>query len=238
MTLSIYPIKDGLHLNLSALLAGREQDVFVGRYFTNHYSWSNSFDQSNELRVEATLRIPVLRCEVGVSQSVQNNLIYFGRNAIPQQYASALSISALTLNHSLDFKGINLHHRMLMQLSSDESVVSVPLFAVSAAYYYERDLVKNVLHMQLGVDWQYCLPFNGYEYDPSVGMFHTSSVRQGGYLWVDPFVAFRWKRATPFIKWEHALQGMIEGNTSYFSAVHYPRNARVFKFGLSWKFFD
>jgi hypothetical protein len=238
MTLSVYPIRDGLHLNLSALLAGREQDVFVGTYFTNHYSWSNSFDQSNELRVEAKLLIPALHGEVGVSQSIQNNLIYFGSDAIPRQYAGALSISALTLNHYLDFKGINLHHRMLMQLSSDESAVSVPLFAVSAAYYYECDLVKNVLRMQLGVDWQYCTLFNGYEYNPSIGMFHTSSVQQGGYLWVDPFVAFRWKRATPFIKWEHALQGMIEGNTAYFAAVHYPRNERVFKFGLSWKFFD
>jgi hypothetical protein len=238
MTLSIYPVKDGLHLKLGALLAGRTQDVFIGSYFTNHYSWSNSFDQSQELRLEAALLIPTLRCEVGASQSILNNFVYFGSNAIPQQYAEALSISALTLNQKLDFRGINIHHRILMQVSSNKDVVSVPLLAVSATYYYERDLVKNVLRMQLGVDWQYNTRFNGYEYNPSVGMFHTSSVQLGGYLWADAFVAFRWKRATPFIKWEHAIQGLIEGNTSYFSAVHYPRNERVFKFGVSWKFFD
>jgi hypothetical protein len=238
MTLSIYPIKDGLHLQLGALLAGREQDVFIDRYFTNHYSWDCSFEQSNELRVEAKLLVPAIRCEVGVSQSVQNNFVYFGNDAQPQQLPGALSVSALTLNHALDFKGLNLHHRALMQLSSNEQVVSVPLFAVSATYYYERVLVKNVLSAQLGVDWQYCTPFNGYGYNPSVGMFHTSSVQMGGYLWADAFLAFRWKRTTPFIKWEHATQGLLEGNTSYFSAVHYPRNERVFKFGLSWKFFD
>ncbi|MDR0712278.1 MAG: putative porin [Prevotellaceae bacterium] len=238
MTLSIYPIKEGLHLTLGALLAGREQDVFISRYFTNHYSWSNDFDQNTELRVEAKLRVPSIRCEVGVSQSIQNNFIYFGSDAIPYQYSDALSVSALTLTQDLDFKGINIRHRALMQLSSNEDIVSVPLFAVSATYYYERDLVKNVLRMQLGVDWQYSTRFNGYEYNPSVGMFHTSSVQQGGYLWLDAFVAFRWKRATPFIKWEHATQGLIEGNTNYFAAVHYPRNERVFKFGLSWKFFD
>jgi hypothetical protein len=238
MTLSIYPVKDGLHLKLGALLAGHAQDVFIGRYFTNHYSWSNSFDQNQELRVEATLLIPAIRCEAGVSQSIQNNFIYFGSGAIPQQYSDALSISAVTLNQKLDFKGINIHHRMLMQVSSNENVASVPLFAVSATYYYERDLIKNVLRAQLGVDWQYCTRFNGYEYNPAVGMFHTSNVQLGGYLWADAFVAFRWKRATPFIKWEHAIQDLIEGNTSYFSAVHYPRNQRVFKFGVSWKFFD
>ncbi|MDR3366414.1 MAG: putative porin [Prevotellaceae bacterium] len=238
MTLSVYPIKDGLHLQLGALLAGREQDIFISRYFTNHYSWSNNFDQSNELRVEAKLHIPAIFCEVGVSQSIRNNFIYFDTTAHPKQYANALSISALTLGQKLEFKGINIHHRVLVQLSSNEQILSVPLFAVSAAYYYERDLVKNVLRVQLGVDWQYCTPFNGYEYNPSVGMFHTSPVQQGGYLWADAFVAFRWKRATPFIKWEHASQDLLEGNTRYFSAVHYPRNVRVFKFGLSWKFFD
>ncbi|MDR0566745.1 MAG: putative porin [Prevotellaceae bacterium] len=238
MTLSVYPIKSGLHLQLGALLAGREQDVFIDRYFTNHYSWDNSFDQNTELRVEAKLRVPALGCEVGVSQSVQNNFVYFGSDALPYQHADALSVSALSLSQSLDFRGINIHHRALMQLSSNEQIVSVPLFAVNATYYYERVLVKNVLTAQLGIDWQYCTPFNGYEYNPSVGMFHTSQVKQGGYLWADAFIAFHWKRTTPFIKWEHAVQGLIEGNTSYFSAVHYPRNERVFKFGLSWKFFD
>jgi hypothetical protein len=238
MTLSVYPIREGLHLQLGALLAGREPDVFISRYFTNHYSWSNNFDQNNELRIEAKLLIPAIRCEVGVSQSVQNNFIYFGNDALPAQYSEALSISALTLNQGLDFKGINIHHRMLMQLSSNENILSVPLFAVSAMYYYERVLVKNVLSAQLGVDWQYCTVFNGYGYNPSVGMFHTSPVQQGGYLWADLFVAFRWKQTTPFIRWEHASQGLIEGNTNYFAAVHYPRNERVFKFGLSWKFFD
>ena len=238
MTLSIYPIKEGLHLQLGALLAGREPDVFTSRYFTNHYSWDNSFDQNNELRVEAKLRVPAVGCEAGVSQSIHNNFVYFGSDALPHQYADALSVSALSLNQSLDFKGLNIHHRLLMQLSSNEQVVSVPLLAVSATYYYERVLVKNVLSAQLGVDMQYCTPFNGYEYNPSVGMFHTSPVKQGGYLWADAFLAFRWKKTTPFIKWEHATQGLMEGNTSYFSAVHYPRNERVFKFGLSWKFFD
>jgi hypothetical protein len=238
MTLSVYPIREGLHLQLGALLAGREQDMFIEQYFTNHYSWSNRFEQSNELRVEAKLLVPAIRCEVGASQSVLSNPVYFGSDAQPRQSLDALSVSALTLSHALDFKGLNIHHRALMQLSSNEQIVSVPLFAVSATYYYERVLVKNVLSMQLGVDWQYCTPFNGYGYNPSVGMFHTSPVQQGGYLWADAFVAFRWKRTTPFIKWEHATQGLLEGNTSYFAAVHYPRNERVFKFGLSWKFFD
>jgi hypothetical protein len=116
--------------------------------------------------------------------------------------------------------------------------VSLPLVSLSGSYYYECDLVKKVLRMQLGVDFQYATEFNGYGYNPSVGMFYSSTVTQGGHLWADAFVAFRWKRATPFFKYEHVAQDMITGNSSYFSAVHYPRNARVWKLGLSWKFFD
>jgi len=118
--------------------------------------------------------------------------------------------------------------------------VPLPLLAASAACYYECDLVKDVLHMQLGIDVQYSTKFNGYGYDPSIGMFYNASDKRmlGGYLWADAFASFRWKTATPFIKYEHAGQGLFDWNTSYFAATHYPRNARVFKFGLSWKFLD
>jgi hypothetical protein len=117
-------------------------------------------------------------------------------------------------------------------------VLDLPLFATNFTYYFNYELVKKVLRMELGVDVQYATPFNGSGYDPSLGMFHNSPQQLGGYLWADVFVALHWYRATPFVKWEHANQNLFEQPNGFYSAVNYPRNFRVFKFGLSWKFFD
>ncbi len=248
LTFSVYPgiVKKGIHLTVSAMFSGTSPDMFIENYSTNHYKWTTDYNRETEGRLQAKLSIPSWRCEVSVSQSVFNNYIYFagestakyGDNITPEQYDEALSITGLTVSQNLEAAGFHFNHRLLFQLSSDEKIVSLPKFALSASYYYECDIVKKVLRMQLGVDFQYATKFNGYGYNPSVGMFYTSQVQQGNYLWTDAFIAFRWKRATPFIKCEHVGQGLIDGNTNYFSAVHYPRNARVFKFGLSWKFFD
>jgi len=247
MTLSVYPIEQGVHLKVRAQLSGTSPDMFIQNYSTNHYKWENNFKRGTELRLEGKLSIPSLRIEVGMSQSVHHNFIYFagdtvankyGDNVLPKQYSDALSITAFTANHDFEAANFHFNHRLLFQVSSEPKVISLPMFAASGSYYYECDLVKRVLRMQLGVDVQYATQFNGYGYNPSIGMFYNSQKQQGGHLWADAFIAFRWKTATPFFKYEHVTQGLIEGNTAYFSAVHYPRNARVFKMGLSWKFFD
>ena len=246
MTLSVYPIKQGIHLSVGAVLTASSPDMFIQNYAANHYKWENNFDRDVELRLEAKLAVPELRSEVGVSQSVHSNFIYFageptgkyGDNVFPKQYSDALSITSATVNQNFEAAGFHFNHRLLFQVSTNQEVISLPAAALSASYYYECDLVKKVLHMQLGVDVQYATRFNGYGYNPAVGMFYTAQGQQGGYLWTDAFIAFRWKSATPFFKYEHAGQGLIEGNTAYFSAMHYPRNARVLKMGLSWKFLD
>ncbi len=248
LTFSVYPRKRAIHLNVSAFYSETSPDVFVEKYSTNHYRWENfGFEKNAELRLQGKLSIPSLRCEVGAGVSRHTNFIYFagtpvadryGDEVAPKQHKAALWISAFTLKHNFEAAGFNFHHRALMQLSTNEKIISLPLFAASASYYYEGDLVKNVLRVQLGVDLQYATKFNGYGYNPSVGVFHTSQVQQGGHLWADAFIAFRWKSATPFFKYEHVAQGLINGNSNYFAAVHYPRNARVLKLGLSWKFFD
>ena len=126
----------------------------------------------------------------------------------------------------------------MLQKSSDPEVLDLPLFSANVTYYFNYELVKRVLRMELGVDVQYCTQFRGYGYDPSLGMFHNSPQMQGGYLWADAFVALHWKKATPFVKWEHANQNLWEQPNGYYSAINHPRNLRVFKFGLSWKFYD
>lgn len=60
--------------------------------------------------------------------------------------------------------------------------------------------------------------------------------KTGGYPKFDIFLDFRIKRATLFLKYEHLNYYVTNGN--YFSALDYPINPAMFKFGLKWNFFD
>ncbi|MGL4364110.1 MAG: putative porin [Bacteroidales bacterium] len=238
LTLSFFPVEEGIHLNLAGNFRGTSPDVFLQNYTSNYYQWNNDFNRETELQLHAKVAIPKWAIELGVSNSLLNNYIYFGHQSTPQQHNGALSVLTGTLSHRFKWAGLHLHHRLLFQTSTNQKILPVPAFSFSNSYFYELVLIKNVLLVQLGIDWRYATRFNGYAYNPSIGMFHNADGKLGGYLWADAFLSFRWKRATPFIKYEHLTQGLIEGHNNYFAAVHYPRNDRVFKFGLSWKFFD
>jgi hypothetical protein len=241
LTLSAYPIKQGIHLKANVLMESKTPDYFLQNYFTNHYEWrDNNFDKTQELRIEGSLSIPQTRTEIGVRQSVLTSYIFFGNDAVPVQASGAVSVSSLSLDQNFKLGSFYMNHRVLLQLSSDKEVLPLPLASLNFMYCYEQPIVKGVLTGQLGVNLRYSTEFNGYGYNPSVGMFHTTSdAKLGNYPWFDVFLAFRWYKVTPYVKWEHVNQSWFTGaDNNYFSAVHYPGNNRVFKFGLSWKFLD
>ena len=54
---------------------------------------------------------------------------------------------------------------------------------------------------------------------------------------IDAFVSAKWKRMRIFVKMQHVNYDLF-GKRTYFSALHYPLNARVLKLGFSWGFYD
>jgi hypothetical protein len=246
LKLSAYPIRQGIHLLAKVELSSHRPSYFYQHYFSNHYQWDNDhklgsddyFHKITETKVEAAISIPKTNTEVAVKYGLHSRYVYFDENRELQQHDKSINVIGLTLNQNFRLWYFHFNHRFLVQKSSEPTVLDVPLFATNFTYYFNYELVKKVLRMELGIDVQYATRFNGYGYDPSLGMFHNSPQQLGGYLWADVFVAMHWYRATPFVKWEHANHNLFEQPSGFYSAVGYPRNFRVFKFGLSWKFFD
>jgi hypothetical protein len=237
LKLSAYPIRQGIHLLVKLDINNHRPSYFYQNYFSNHYQWNTNFEKVTDFKLEGTLSIPKTNTEVAFKYGVHDNYIYFDENKTLSQYGSPLNIFALTLTQNFRLWHFYFNHRFLFQQSTAPKILDVPLMSANFNYYFEYELVKKVLRMELGVDVQYCTQYNGYGYDPSLGMFHNSPQQLGGYLWADAFIAFRWKTTTPFVKYEHVNQGLWE-QPGYWAAVHYPRNMGIVKIGLSWKFFD
>ncbi len=218
-------------------------------YYSNHYRWSNSFNRENETRFEIKLDAPHWKIEAGLYQSIVSNKIYYTdvynedaqayiRDIKPMQSPDVVSITGVYARKDLTIGKFHFNHRVLLQWSTNQDVVPVPLLSVYLSYYFEFNIVRNVLRAQIGLDGRYNTKYYAFGFNPAIGQFYNQKEKKiGGYPLVDVFAALKWKRMRIFLKVEHASQGLF-GTENYFTVLHYPLNTMVFKYGVSWSFYN
>jgi hypothetical protein len=234
--LSLYPLKSGIHFSGRFLFDNKEQPYFVKKYYSNHFRWNNSFDKTTETRIEAAINVPDWNLEAGFKNSVISNYVYFDNEAMPQQTSEILNITTLYLNGNLKWWLLRLNARVVAQNTSNSDILPLPALSGNVMFYAEAQLVKNVLNARIGLDTYYNTRFYDYAYNPAVGMFHTQSEKKiGNYPWIDLFASFKWKHANIYVKLTNAGEGIV-GGRNYFSALHYPRNKRMVRYGVNWFF--
>ncbi|MDR3133509.1 MAG: putative porin [Prevotellaceae bacterium] len=234
--ISLYPLRNGIHLTGNAVFQTRRPDYFLNNTYTNHYIWQNDFDKTKELKLQATLAIPDWQLEASFNYSLLSGAVYFGNSAQPAQHGSEVSILAVSLKKDFKLWWFHLEHRALLQISSDNAVLPLPLVSGNLTYYLQAPLVKNVLTAQAGVDMYYNTSYYAYAYNPAIGAFYTQDRRSAGnYPYLDAFIHLKWKHAHLFLKVVNVAERWP--NNDFFSALHYLRPERVFKVGLTWYFY-
>ena len=206
--------------------------------FSNHYVWFNSFDKESETRFEVNFSVPDIALEVGAWQGVMTNMIYYGNDSRVAQNPGTVSLTSLYARKDFRFAGFHLDHRALVQISSDEHVLPVPTFSAYLSYYYEFWVVRDVLRVQVGLDGRFNTAYYAPGYNPALSAFYNQrEVKIGSYPYLDAFVSAKWKRMRILLKLQHLNQNLF-GNGEYFQVARYPLNPRMFKFGISWSFYD
>ncbi|MFI3332415.1 MAG: putative porin [Rikenellaceae bacterium] len=207
--------------------------------FSNHFVWFSPLSKENKTRLEAKFEIPSLALEVSAWQEVVSDKIYYDANSIVAQSGDLISVTGLYARK--DFRlsdGIHLDHRVLMQWSTDQTVIPLPLFSAYLSYYYEFWVKENVLRMQIGADCRYTSSYYMPGYNPALSTFYNQrEIETGGYPYTDLYLAGKWKRMRIFLKYQHVNDGLF-GNNSYFTVADYPLNPGMFKIGISWGFYD
>ncbi len=239
----------GRPLSVSGRVRFRTQEpsFWEQNYSSNHFIWSNSFSKENETLIEGSLTIPHVGFSATVSQSVLGGKVYYAlddRNRIlPMQASEGVSVTGVYLREDLPIRTgassvINLNHRVMLQWSTDQKVVPLPVASVYLSYSFEFNVVRDVLRLQIGVDGRYNTKYFAPGYNPGMGQFYNQREKElGEYIWLDAFVNAKWKRMRILVKLEHMSDDMF-GSRNFFSVLHYPMNRRVLKFGLSWNFYD
>jgi hypothetical protein len=206
--------------------------------FSNHYAWFNSFDKESETRFEVNFSVPDIALELGAWQGVIGNMVYYGNDSRVAQHSGNVSLTSLYARKDFRIAGFHLDHRALVQITSNESVLPVPTFSAYLSYYYEFWVVRDVLRVQIGIDGRYNTAYHAPTYNPALAAFiNQREVRVGNYPYLDAFVSAKWKRMRILLKLQH-LNDNLFGNGEYFQVARYPLNPRMFKFGISWSFYD
>lgn len=225
------------YVRADALIESKAVNPFFSRYIGNHDIWETDFSDIKTMSVEGRYINKKLRTELGLGWTNIIDYVYFDTASMPQQTSKTLMI--LTAWGKQKFKTGHFHfdQTVYFQKSTQEDILSLPAISLYSHNYYENAFFQKVLKFIIGVDLYYNTKFYADNYSPSTMQFHNQRTEKtGGYPKLDVFLNLRIKRADFFLKYEHVNYYFTNGN--YFSALDYPINPAMFKFGLKWNFFD
>ncbi len=242
ISLNFYPFRRDRNSPLSIIgrfeTTLKEPDYYQEHFHSNHHWWDSDFGKISTTRVEAGVSIPRWRFNAGFGYSLLSNNIYYDYQGIARQNVTPMSVMSAYARKDFRVWKFHFDNMALFQLSSNGSVLPLPMLALNLRYYLQFDVVKKVMQMQIGANATYTTKWFAPGYSPDSGVFHNQNDElYGNSPYIDVFVNIQWKRACIFVKAVNLGMGWPDNAVDYFSADGYIRSQRAIKFGIFWPFY-
>ena len=242
LTFSAYPFrrdrKSPLTLNVHFETSLKEPDYYQQHLYTNHYRWDNDFSKISTTKLEGKLSIPRWDMDASFGYGLLSNNIYYDYEGIVRQNTTPMSVISASLRKDFKVWKFHFENRATLQFSSNSEAVPLPLLALNLRYYFQFDVVKNVMKMQIGANGMFNTKWYAPGYNPVLGVFHSqNTTKYGGCPYIDAFVNVQWKRVSIFVKYMNANMGWPNKSADYFTADGYIATQRAIKFGITWPFY-
>jgi hypothetical protein len=216
-------------------------DFLYTHYASNNFLWTRSFDKTSLNHLSMNLLVSSKKFEIQGDYYLFRNYIYLNEEAFPDQYQNPLSLFSVSAYKRFDFWKVSSISKLAFQKSENENILDLPAIALYNSTYLTHMInfkaTGGKLLTMIGFDLYYNTKYYADAYMPALASFHRQKEKQlGNYPYFDAFLNVQLKRFRIFLKMEHVNSGWIDKN--YFSVLHYPRNDRSFKVGLTWTFYD
>ncbi|MBR3075887.1 MAG: hypothetical protein IKH11_09090, partial [Bacteroidales bacterium] len=222
-------------------------DYYQRMLNTNHFRWENDFSKISTTKIKGGIHIPHWRFDAELGYALLSNNIYYDTLGIVRQNVTPMSVISASIRK--DFKAGPMHfdNRILLQYSSAQDIVPVPLAAVNLRWYAEfvvqRDESKkfNVMVMQIGANGYWNTSWYAPAWVPALGVFRNQNqtlYNNGPYF--DLFLNVQWKRCSIFLKYQNFGRGWPMRTKDYFTADHYiftTDGTDGLQFGIFWPFY-
>lgn len=229
--------KDTFAIQANAYVRNEEPSYYLQRYVSNHFRWDNDFDKTYHTYVGGRITYPTKYVSTDLKIGVENltKYIYFNESGLPTQHDGNIQIFAADLHLNLHYGKFALENNAVYQLSSS-SVLPLPALSLHHNLYY-HDCWFKVLHAQIGVDMLYHTKYYAPVLMPATGQFCLQNTTEiGNYPYMTVYANFHLRVVRLFVEYSNIGELFLAKN--YFSMPNYPLNPAVFKFGVSWNFYD
>jgi len=224
-------------ISISGEFSLQEADHFLNFYESNHFRWYNDFRKIKDIRGSLQVSNEAIQLDAGAHLSLVSDLVYHTDSVMPAQHGGVISVVGLDLHKHFSAGIFHSDHQINYQLSSDNNVVRLPDLSYYTSNYISFTIVENALTAQLGFDLYYYTRYRALAFSPSSGMFYNQDIMElGNYPYLNPFLTAKLKRTRFYLRYDHPYAGLIK--KKYFHVLNYPMPGRVFRFGLSWTFYD
>jgi hypothetical protein len=227
--------------DITGAILNRQPSFWYELWGSNHFEWNNILKKEFRIDIGTKISYPARMAEIKAQYAIINNYTDFNTFALPSQYGSGLSVMALTVRKEFRAWKFHLATDLLVQKSSNSSVLDLPLLAVRSAGFFEHlfrfKQTNGKLNTQFGADVTYHTQYYPYSYMPATGRFYRQDqVKTGNYPFINVFLNLKLKRTRIFIMLDHVNSGLMGYN--YFMIPSYPQNIRMLRYGLAWTFYN
>lgn len=242
--------KDTMTLAASGFYHHEKPSFYYRHYQGRHFWWDDDdLSMVDHFRVQGVLRYQKTRTTLRVAFDEMKNYTYFattyttsdaGRlaNAVEvRQAGDPISVFTAELKQDFTLGPLNWETVATVQKSTNEDALPLPLVNVYTNLYL-RFKIAHVLKCDFGADVRYFTKYKGPDYVPAIGQYAVQAndvkTEIGNYPLVNVYANFHLKHTRFFAMMSH----VNASSGGYFFAPHYPLNGRVFRFGVSWNFFN
>ena len=216
---------------------------YLQHYQSNHLCWENDFGFTYRFLGGATVAYGYKWLKPRIDFSFENitKPIYTSvSDWKPRQYGGNVQIITGDVGLDLTTPWINLENRVVIQHSTNDSVMPVPTAILQHRLYYHGTWFK-ALDAQIGVDLRYFTRYHAPVLSPATSMFATQQdVKVGNYPWMNVYANFyvRSIHLRFFVQYQHINRLFMKKNIDYLTMPNYPTNRDVFRAGLAWHFYN
>lgn len=244
---------DTVRLQASGFFHRLNPTFYYRHYHSKHFWWDND-DMSKIIhtRIEGKFGYEKTKTTVRVAFDNIKNHTFFamgynvtddygrtGNTLSVVQKSGAISLLTLELQQKLKLGPLHWDNVITYQKSSDDMALPVPDLNIYTNLFL-RFKIARVLKCDFGADARFFTKYYAPDYSPALGQYavqtgeHRTEV--GNYPIVNIYANFHLQRTRFFVMMSHINAG--QGKPDYFLAPHYPLNQRIFRFGVSWNFYN
>ena len=244
---------DTVRLQASGFFHRLNPTFYYRHYHSKHFWWDND-DMSKIIhtRIEGKFGYEKTKTTVRVAFDNIKNHTFFamgynvtddygrtGNTLSVVQKSGAISLLTLELQQKLKLGPLHWDNVITYQKSSDGMALPVPDLNIYTNLFL-RFKIARVLKCDFGADARFFTKYYAPDYSPALGQYavqtgeHRTEV--GNYPIVNVYANFHLQRTRFFVMMSHINAG--QGKPDYFLAPHYPLNQRIFRFGVSWNFYN